>query len=478
MPSKEKTPTRFPGFAVSAMLHSMIGAFLLLLQSNLASVDALEDPAEPTIRYSLQLIHLNVPRYLTESEAPRSPVLRPFFKSPASEISTNADKSPRSAATAPQETRTVSTPAFVMPHPVRQTLVRPDVPPDIILKQDVSLPDLLPVFDPQPAAYPAKEFVMPRARPMQRTTLAALAQAPDLAGTAMSASDLTSVKELVELARLPIPQPAIGQPAPAANAGQALVQRIAAPPAEPVRATPAVNEILSISEDPALPQEFVLVPAANQIARGGMAMGNEWPGPGLGGTPAAVWKGLLGLAGIGKDLGGAIASIAALSGERGSRVPLPGTTEVTHPRDGKFGVVVSGSSVAAPYPESSGALSGKVVYTVYLRVGQRKNWILQYCLPKTAVSPSRTEGSRDMLEAPWPYDITRPDHAGDSEYAVVHGMVNKEGHFDELAMIFPQEFEGKELLFQSLNRWIFRPATRDGEQAAVEVLLIIPRETE
>jgi hypothetical protein len=151
---------------------------------------------------------------------------------------------------------------------------------------------------------------------------------------------------------------------------------------------------------------------------------------------------------------------------------------MTLPKEGKFGVVVSGSTAAAPYPESSGALSGKVVYTVYLRVGQRKNWILQYCLPKAAVSASQTGGAASPLEAPWPYNIVRPDHAGNSGYVLVRGMVTIEGRFDQLAMVFPQDPEGKDLLIQSLSRWAFRPAKRDGEPAAVEVLLIIPRETE
>jgi hypothetical protein len=324
------------------------------------------------------------------------------------------------------------------------------VPPSIVLNQEVSLPDLLPVFDPRPPDYAVGEFVMPPVRHTQSTTVEALTVAPEISGTAPAASDLRAWAELVDLPRLPAPQRAMAQPPPAA--------------VEPVHATPAVNGILSISENPAVPQEFLLVPPANQVARGG--------------TPSAVWNGLLALAGIGRDVGGAIASIAALSGESDSHASLPGTTEVKHPKDGKFGVVVTGSSVASPYPQSAGSLSGKVVYTVYVGVGKRKNWILQYSLPKTSGSSFSAEGSRAALEAPWPYDIVRPNHGNDSDYVVVHGVVTKDGHFEELDMVFPPELEGKELLLQSLKRWAFRPATRDGEQASVEVLLIIPRETE
>jgi hypothetical protein len=479
MPSPKKVTTRFPSFAFSAILHSCIAGLLALITSDQPLISTPADPEGPAVRYSVQLIHLNVPRYLTEARREESPVFRQIFRNLAGETSSIADKREQNPAMKALRgaagPRTFSMPDFVMPPPVRQTLVRPDVPPVLLLKQEVPLPDLLPVFDPPLPPYPARQFVVPPLRPPERRAAAAVPAPPEIAGTALAANDLRVLNELVELPRLPLPQPA--QPAPITQP---------APSAQPVTATPSVNGILAISENPAPPQEFLLVPPANQIARGGVASGNGSTGAGRGGAPAAVWNGLLALAGLGKDVGGAIAGIAALTGEAvGSHVPLPdtlpplpGTTEIKHPRDGRFGVVVTGTSAAAPYPESFGALSGKVVYTVYVRAGQRKNWILQYCLPKPGIGPSRPEGNRASLDAPWAYDIVRPDHVGDSDYVMVHGMVTKEGHFDQLAMVFPREFEGKDLLFQSLNRWEFRPATQDGEQAAVEVLLIIPREAE
>jgi hypothetical protein len=159
---------------------------------------------------------------------------------------------------------------------------------------------------------------------------------------------------------------------------------------------------------------------------------------------------------------------------------LVGVTRITLPKDGKFGVVVSGSADTTRYPESVGALSGKVVYTVYLRVGLHKNWILQYCLPKSNDKSVATRGSSTPLEAPWPFLIMRPDRlsASDPDYIMVHGMLTTDGQFDQLAMVFPEELEKKDLLLKSLKLWAFRPVSRDGEPTAVEVLLIIPRETE
>ena len=156
---------------------------------------------------------------------------------------------------------------------------------------------------------------------------------------------------------------------------------------------------------------------------------------------------------------------------------VAGLTRINLPKDGKFGVVVLGSSTSSRYPQVAGALSGKVVYTVYLRVGLRKNWILQYCLPKTV---EKGKGTAVAIDAPWPFLIMRPDRwsASDPDYIMVHGMLTAAGRFDQLAMVFPEELDNKDLLLNSLKLWDFRPASRDGEPTAVEVLLIIPREVE
>ena len=81
------------------------------------------------------------------------------------------------------------------------------------------------------------------------------------------------------------------------------------------------------------------------------------------------------------------------------------------------------------------------------------------------------------LEPPWPFLMLRPDELSefDSDYIMFHGMLNKDGQFDKLAMIYPAEIDNQALLLRSLNQWAFRPASRDGVPVAVEVLLIIPR---
>lgn len=157
---------------------------------------------------------------------------------------------------------------------------------------------------------------------------------------------------------------------------------------------------------------------------------------------------------------------------------MPGTTRLNLPKDGKFSVVVSGSSPAGPYAESAGALSGKMVYSVYISVGLRKKWILQYCLAKAEEQKIAVRGRALPIEAPWPYVIVRPETMSFSEYVIVHGILGADGRFDQLGLLFPGDLEKKDLLISSLKQWTFRAATRDGVPSEVEILLIIPGQSE
>jgi hypothetical protein len=148
------------------------------------------------------------------------------------------------------------------------------------------------------------------------------------------------------------------------------------------------------------------------------------------------------------------------------------------PKDGKFGVVVVGSSLAEDYPETVHLWSGRLAYTVYLRVGVAKNWILQYSVPRAQEVASAASVSRP--DAPWPYDITRPSIDADSntDAIMIHGFVNTAGRFEQLAVVFPTALTEAKFLLHALQQWQFRPSMQSGQATAVEVLLIIPAEPE
>jgi hypothetical protein len=179
--------------------------------------------------------------------------------------------------------------------------------------------------------------------------------------------------------------------------------------------------------------------------------------------------------------GGAAAGQAgqAQGSSSGSGVGVrPSGVHISLPRDGQFGVVVVGSSIAESYPETAELWSGRMASTVYLRVGLAKSWILQYSLPRL-LDAETTGGGH--LEAPWPYEIVRPnlDLADmDADALILHGFVNKDGHFEKLEVAFPAQFVQAAMVLNVLNQWQFRPAKQNGQMTAVEVLLIIPALTE
>jgi len=136
-----------------------------------------------------------------------------------------------------------------------------------------------------------------------------------------------------------------------------------------------------------------------------------------------------------------------------------------------------GASLQEKYPEMSAVWNNRVAYTVYLHVGLQKSWILQYSLPRNG--DAAAAGNITRLEAPWPYNIVRPNIAPgafNADAILVHGFVNQGGRFEQLGLAFPPEFREAQFVLDALNQWQFRPAVQNGQTERVEVLLIIPEE--
>jgi len=139
-----------------------------------------------------------------------------------------------------------------------------------------------------------------------------------------------------------------------------------------------------------------------------------------------------------------------------------------------------GSAPEEAFPESAGMLSGRLVYTVYLRIRPRRDWILQYCLPRAAPQGDTGRGSTARLEAPYAVVMLRPEVSfeSDDEHVFVRGQINDLGEFEKLEQVGDAVVANKEFLLSTLRKWEFRPASRDGKPVPVETLLIIPRNAE
>jgi hypothetical protein len=155
------------------------------------------------------------------------------------------------------------------------------------------------------------------------------------------------------------------------------------------------------------------------------------------------------------------------------------TEHLVLPKSGRFGVVVVGNTVGEDYPESIEFWGNRVAYSAYLHVGLSKNWILQYSVLRSAEAADA--GAVTRLEAPWPYDIFRPNLTSvdlSTGALMIHGILTSAGHFESLATAFPSRFRNAGFVLHALRQWQFRPARRNGQAIAVEVLLIIPVELE
>lgn len=214
--------------------------------------------------------------------------------------------------------------------------------------------------------------------------------------------------------------------------------------------------------------------ADGERATNGSGPGGNGSGSGTGGSGTAGSG-----SGSGSSAQGGTGAPAIEFASSGGPEPSPPVARIVQPRDGHYAFFVTGSSSDDSLSEAAGLLSGKVVYTVYLRIGVARDWMLQYCLPKSAPAPG-VRGTAIALEAPYPVLMLRPNVSfeSDSERLFIYGMIDNQGKFEQLKVVGEAVVANKELLLGSLQKWEFRPASRNGRPTAVEILLIIPRQEE
>jgi len=313
--------------------------------------------------------------------------------------------------------------------PLSVTILQPKRP----LTNQLSMVQRLAYWTPSPSLRPSKAFVEPAARPISKEiaqlnappSLEAPNQEAALAEVSFSAPEPLLKPKLIRALSSTTPLGSAKDAPAKAGGGESA-------PGEPA-------QVIAFGPNPSRLSEYVTVPPVSQIGDSGPVL--------AAGLAAPV-------------------------------VDPPGMVRRVRPRDGKFAVVVTGSSSSGPYPDMPATLSGRLVYTVYVKVGTQKDWILQYCLPHDTVPTANPDGGNSPLEAPYPFVIVTPPipESADFEYLAVHGMVNTEGRFVELSFPEATERRYRDTILDALSRWELRPANKGGQPVRVEFLLIIPRE--
>ena len=431
-------------FLASALLHCLI----IGLVSFIVFYSPRLDRRAIASRYNLRRLELAMPDEAMHRTT-ESKLKYPAPKQDKSDPSTGKMAVMRQLAHAPK---------------AQQTMIQPDLAKTITLP-DVQLPTLM-VWQPNkvlektivapPPAKPTSANVNPSPAPPT--------EAVNLSEVSIAATELPHPK----LPTLPSTTSPIAAPGPEVQLAPTSISQVTAKP------IPAA--VMSLS-DIHMVQGTVVLPPVNESAAsksdGLLAPGeahNTAPGTGNRDGKGGSSNGNSGSMANGRSSD----SIFPNGNGTGNQVTA---TKITMPRDGQFGSVVVGASLEDQFPEMTRVWAGRLAYTVYLHVGLARSWILQYSLPMADEATSA--GSISRVDAPWPYNIVRPNlevDPSESEAIMVHGFVNQSGHFEGLKIVFPPQFPQTQFVLASLEQWQFRPAARNGQLARVEVLLIIPEE--
>jgi hypothetical protein len=155
-------------------------------------------------------------------------------------------------------------------------------------------------------------------------------------------------------------------------------------------------------------------------------------------------------------------------------------TRITHPEGGNFDVVIMQSAARDDLPDLGGLLSGAPVYTVFLRVGDRREWLLEYCVPgRESVQSNPYEITLEevgSITPPYPISTVIPNGLvlqQNPKHIVLHGLLTAAG---DLRISRTPESANPFLLQLTalLSEWRFRPAFKNKKAIEVEVLLVIP----
>ena len=466
-----------PAFAVSTTLHGLgIALVSYVLLHNPVIV---QNPMSP--RYRARQIDFQ----MQETTARAAEAMYPT-QAPAPERNANTARAGAGAQarTIPAEPHLRAVPAITLPDggSGKLTLLQPELPPHQTLLQALPIPTVM-IWKPE--VKPALKIVPP---------------ARDQATTADAQTSIEVPNEEVKLADLPVAaaptMPKVPAPA-AASASPVAVKTPAVVKSAPATVSAADDQpspaaILSAS-DVRMNIGTVVLPPVSETrgtehkdggeAPAGGVLGAHAGGSGSGGAAAnpAPAAGRAKIAdGQGKVPDSQKTSAPASAGTATGQ-PVAGETaeHIQLPKDGKFGVIVVGSNLSERYPETMQVWTDRTAYTAYLHLGTPKAWILQYAQLRSTDQVSG--GAVAKLEAPWPYDIQRPNLLAvdlNADALMVHGVLNESGRLENMAIAYPQGYAHSSFVLRELAQWLFRPALQLGKPTAVEILLIIPEEAD
>jgi len=213
-------------------------------------------------------------------------------------------------------------------------------------------------------------------------------------------------------------QPPLALPPEASSGPWALIAHGEATPDAEGKMLHAAGEPLAVSSSSASPsgrKEVVEVPPVNMpgsslrghSGQGGQSAANgsrQENAHGVGSTsPAAstsAGASSPGTPGASANSSPGVRILNTRSGPVEVRELPDGSQQWRFPSNGSFDVVIVQHSAGATIPEAEPLLTGWPVQTVYLTLGEAKEWVMQYCVPASAGAPATQSGMVVSLAKP------------------------------------------------------------------------------
>lgn len=367
-----------------------------------------------------------------------------------------------------------------LPDNSRQTILQHIAPPELRIKKDLRLPNI--IFAEPMVPKPPLHFDANNVHPLPPTKrqYSDNAPLPSMLDTQKPVAGLL-VSAISNLHLAAVGAPPV--PLPASQSGE-MSGDTAAPQME-ASGTNGIDLVI-LGTDPAGSAASVALALGNRygefsIAPGG---GSEHGSPGgrEGGLPSEAGTGGNGVGGNGST---SLNGDAGLLGDPGpdpvARMvyPLPSPTGVRH-----NALVVSAGPMGGGGLDIYAVLPCGKIYTVFL-TASGKRWSLQYC-QKSESSHRSADLTRSPIvhtelplvppEAEEKFDFKRLPLPSEKAHKIIvlRGEIGEDGKPRNLEVFRGSASEMDAAARLAFSRWIFKPATRSGKPVCVQILLGIP----
>ena len=481
---------KIPGraFTASALWHvAIVGLLLLPIWHFLAS----DPPNLAPVRIELTW---------TNPSQDLPPVSLPGHDPKPSTKGDPAKPLPQKGADAFHPRQTILSQPAVVTHP-RQTLIQPDAPPTPP-KIEVPLPNIVEWAAPKMPARPQLRVASTAAAPqVQRHAVHDLA-APEVVNQEKTPGplDIAASPTINQQPRMPV-EPM----SKAVAARRATQQETGAAPEIGAAASSgddSLHRVIALSAAPAPPAPEISVPQGNLAAR--IAISPEGRQPGAPGGAENGTSGNGGTGGNSSSSGGRGTNANAGSGSNSTAVSISGGN--SHPGNG--GIAPSGRATtklnlkpmpALDAPPSAhhgpaviGAidpklppeviLSGKEIYTLHIDMPNLTsvtgNWVMNFAQLDEGNPPyhkpeGKLSGPSLISKVDPKYPQVQIKEHVDGE-VVLYAIIRKDGSVDSIQLVHGIDPQLDKNSMEALARWVFRPASREGQPVELEAVVHIP----